>query len=285
MARSEPRRHARRGVRPGAHRRCPRHRLAAQWQDLRRRRLRRPDSIGGQTRNHIARLDAATGLADSFDPNANGLSTPSSVQPDGKILAGGEFACQQHRRSGAQSHRAAQFALGDGGFCSIRTRRQCPLNRHAAGRQSSGRRRLHSASVGNRVPGSRDSTRTTGLARFVCAERQRTCHVQSPCQADGKVLAGGSFTDYRRAAAQSNRPTRCRRPAWPIRLTRTRTTIVQINRGAIGRENSGRRPDSRTSADSRATTSPGSIVADGLADSFDPNANGNVLLDRRAVGR
>ena len=29
-------------------------------------------SIGGQTRNRIARLDATTGLADSFNPNANG---------------------------------------------------------------------------------------------------------------------------------------------------------------------------------------------------------------------
>ena len=28
------------------------------------------NSIGGQTRNRIARLDATTGLADSFDPNA-----------------------------------------------------------------------------------------------------------------------------------------------------------------------------------------------------------------------
>ena len=26
-------------------------------------------NIGGQPRNHIARLDATTGLADSFDPN------------------------------------------------------------------------------------------------------------------------------------------------------------------------------------------------------------------------
>ena len=30
-----------------------------------------PNSIGGQARNRVARLDAATGLADSFDPNAN----------------------------------------------------------------------------------------------------------------------------------------------------------------------------------------------------------------------
>ena len=48
-------------------------------------------SIGGQTRNNIARLDATTGLADSFDPNANGYVISIAVQADGKILAGGDF--------------------------------------------------------------------------------------------------------------------------------------------------------------------------------------------------
>ena len=32
------------------------------------------ERIGGETRNYIARLDATTGLADSFDPNANMIS-------------------------------------------------------------------------------------------------------------------------------------------------------------------------------------------------------------------
>ena len=32
-----------------------------------------PNSIGGQMRNRIARLDPTTGLADSFDPNANAV--------------------------------------------------------------------------------------------------------------------------------------------------------------------------------------------------------------------
>ena len=50
------------------------------------------NSIGGQTRNYIARLDPATGLADSFDPNANSAVYAIVVQPDGKILAGGFFA-------------------------------------------------------------------------------------------------------------------------------------------------------------------------------------------------
>jgi len=48
-------------------------------------------SIGGQTRNRIARLDATTGLADSFNPNANDPVYSIAVQGDGKILAGGLF--------------------------------------------------------------------------------------------------------------------------------------------------------------------------------------------------
>src|SRR6202043_3200269 len=49
------------------------------------------NSIGGQTRNFIARLDATTGAADSFDPNANANVQAIAVQTDGKILAGGDF--------------------------------------------------------------------------------------------------------------------------------------------------------------------------------------------------
>ncbi len=49
-------------------------------------------SIGGQVRNRIARLDAVTGAADSFDPNANNIVRSIAVQSDGKILTGGSFA-------------------------------------------------------------------------------------------------------------------------------------------------------------------------------------------------
>jgi len=60
------------------------------------------NSIGGQTRNYLARLDATTGLADSFDPNANGIVVAIAVQADGKILAGGGFrGSEQHRRTDA----------------------------------------------------------------------------------------------------------------------------------------------------------------------------------------
>jgi hypothetical protein len=43
------------------------------------------NSIGGQMRNYIARLDANTGLADSFNPNANNNVFSIAVQADGKI--------------------------------------------------------------------------------------------------------------------------------------------------------------------------------------------------------
>ena len=49
------------------------------------------NSIGGQPRNRIARLDATTGLADSFNPHANQNVYSIAVQADGKILAGGDF--------------------------------------------------------------------------------------------------------------------------------------------------------------------------------------------------
>jgi uncharacterized delta-60 repeat protein len=49
------------------------------------------NSIGGQTRNRIARLNGTTGSADSFNPNANGSIFEIAVQLDAKILVGGTF--------------------------------------------------------------------------------------------------------------------------------------------------------------------------------------------------
>ena len=49
------------------------------------------NSIGGQTRNRVARLDPETGQSDSFDPNANDTVYSLALQPDGKVLAGGLF--------------------------------------------------------------------------------------------------------------------------------------------------------------------------------------------------
>ena len=58
-------------------------------------------NIGGQPRNHLARLDPTTGLADSFDPSPDALGVYAiAVGSDGQILAGGAF----HKISGKNSN-------------------------------------------------------------------------------------------------------------------------------------------------------------------------------------
>ena len=66
------------------------------------------NSIGGQTRNRIARLDATTGLADSFDPNANEYCRFNRGAGRRQDLGGRRFQRgEQHRRTDAQPHRPA----------------------------------------------------------------------------------------------------------------------------------------------------------------------------------
>ena len=98
-------------------------------------------SIGGQTRNRIARLDATTGLADSFNPNANSSVFSIAVQADGKILAGGQF----HETS-ADRHAIASRDLMPRPAWRIRSTRMqivCLRNRGASGRQDSSGRLFH----------------------------------------------------------------------------------------------------------------------------------------------
>src|SRR6185295_46032 len=51
-------------------------------------------TIGGQTRNRIARLNT-NGTADTFNPNSTNTIYSIAVQPDGKVLVGGAFATIQ----------------------------------------------------------------------------------------------------------------------------------------------------------------------------------------------
>ena len=48
-------------------------------------------TLGGQTRNHIARVNADGSLDTSFNPNANSFVQSLAIQADGKILVGGAF--------------------------------------------------------------------------------------------------------------------------------------------------------------------------------------------------
>src|SRR4029077_15427251 len=48
-------------------------------------------TVGGQTRNRIARVDSAGALDTGFNPNADSPVMTIALQPDGKLLLGGAF--------------------------------------------------------------------------------------------------------------------------------------------------------------------------------------------------
>jgi hypothetical protein len=68
------------------------------------------NSIGGQTRNNIAALDAATGLATSWDPNPNQSSVNALVVSGSTVYAGGGFA----RIGGQDRNRVAALDASTG---------------------------------------------------------------------------------------------------------------------------------------------------------------------------
>jgi hypothetical protein len=59
-------------------------------------------------------LDATTGLADSFDPNADSGVLSIAVEADGKILAGGQFATLAPNGGAAVTHNCIARLETDG---------------------------------------------------------------------------------------------------------------------------------------------------------------------------
>ncbi len=57
--------------------------------------LVRPNGSAGGVRNNMARLNADGTLDDTFNPNFNGPARALVLQPDGKILVGGDFTTAQ----------------------------------------------------------------------------------------------------------------------------------------------------------------------------------------------
>ena len=146
---------------------------------------------------------------DGFDPNANGSVRVVVVQPDGKILIGGDFTTVLGGVTVTRNHIARLNPDGtlDTAF-DPNANGDCLCNRGAGGRQDSGGRRFHAASAGrprNRIA---RLDATTGLADSFNPNANGTVHAIA-VQADGKILAGGDFIKHRRTDAQSHRPARC----------------------------------------------------------------------------
>ena len=85
------------------------------------------------SRNCIARLDATTGLADSFNPNANVQVLSIAVQADRQIFGGGHFF--RNRRLGPQFHPPPQCTHRPADTLSAHANTMGTVNCGASGRQ------------------------------------------------------------------------------------------------------------------------------------------------------
>ncbi len=148
-------------------------------------------TIGGQTRNLIARLDATTGLADSFDPNANATVSAIAVQADGKILVGGSFTTALAGRRATTSPGSMRRA--DWLIRSTRTRVSAVVSIavQADGKiLAAGQFMSIGGQTRNRIA---RLDPTTGLADSFNPNADNAVN-SIVVQADGKILVGGYFT-------------------------------------------------------------------------------------------
>ena len=187
------------------------------------------NSIGGQTRNYIARLDPTTGDADSFDPDANGIVRTIALQTDGKVLAGGVFTTIGGQTRNHIARLNAVFGAADVSFDPdandvVRVITLQPDGKSLVGGQFTG-----ANSIGGKTRNYIARLDTNGVADSFNPNANDVVRAIA-VQADGKILAGGVFTGANSIGSQ------------------TRNHIARLD----------------------PTT--------GTADSFNPNANGDVLV-------
>jgi len=186
-------------------------------------------SIGGQTRNYIARLDATTGDADSFDPNANGVVRTIALQSDGKILAGGVFTTIGGQTRNHIARLNAVFGAADVSFDPDANDVVRVITLQPDGKILVGGQFLGANSIGGKTRNYIARLDTGGVADSFNPNANEVVRAIA-VQADGKILAGGVFTGASSIGGQ------------------TRNRIARLD----------------------PTT--------GAADSFNPNANGDVLV-------
>ena len=234
-------------------------------------------SIGGQTRNYIARLDATTGLPDLFDPNANGPVYAIAVQADGKILAGGSFS-GANSIGGQMRNRIARLNPTTGSadpFDPNATNNIVwTIAVQADGKILAGGSFFGPNSIGGQTRNNiARLNATTGSADSFDPDANSTVYAIA-VQPDGKILTGGDFTGIGGA---------------------TRNSIARLDAAGVADSFN---PNANDGLRSIAVQADGKILAGGfftsiggttrnriarldattgLADSFDPNASDGVL--------
>jgi hypothetical protein len=150
--------------------------------------------IGGETRTNIARLDATSGLADTFNPNANNVVVVIEVQPDGKILAGGNFTNISGLARNGIARLDATNGLADSFNPNAANSHVDSIAVQADGKILAGGNFSGANSIGG-APRNRIArlTATTGLADPFNPDASGDVYAIA-VQADGKILVGGVFT-------------------------------------------------------------------------------------------
>ena len=156
-------------------------------------------NIGGQSRNLVARLDAMTGQADSFDPSPSCSPCDDPyvqaivVQADGKILMGGKFERIGPIQGQQTRHHIARLDPASGVADAFDPNADFPV---------------HGIAVqGDKVVVGGEFTMIGGQPRNHLARLNSATGVADPLnpnangavnslalQADGKIVAGGTFT-------------------------------------------------------------------------------------------
>ena len=164
---------------------------------------------------------------DGFDPNADGLIRVVVVQPDGKILIGGDFTTLSPNR-GAPVTRNRIARLNPDGTLDAGFDPNANNSVYAIALQADGRILVSGAFSGMNSIGGQSRNRIARLDPISGAADSfnpsaNGLIVAIAVQADGKILVGRRVSEHRRSSAQLHRPARCTRPGWPIHSTRTQT--------------------------------------------------------------
>ncbi|MFN0279867.1 MAG: cohesin domain-containing protein [Pyrinomonadaceae bacterium] len=233
------------------------------------------NTIGGQTRNGIARLDATTGAADSWNPNSNGSINALAVQADGKIVAGGSFS----NIGGQTRSDIARLDAGTGLADSFNP--NANLNVLSIAVQADGKilagGQFTSIGVAARTRIARLDA-VTGLAdSFNPNAGTNPNDVVRPIavQGDGKILVGGVFSNIggqtRQNIARLDATTGVPDSFNPNATGTTFTSVHSIGVQSDGKILAGGSFDSIGGAMRNRIARVDAVT--GLADSFDPNAN------------
>lgn len=153
------------------------------------------NSIGGQSRNRIARLNS-DGTADSFNPNANSAVYAIALQPDGKILVGGFFSGAnsvgtqtRNRIARLNADGSVDTAFNPNANAAVYSFALQSNGMILVGGDFSGANAIGGTSRGNIARLNPDGTVDAAFSPNVPGSTVFSIAVQS----DGKVLIGGQF--------------------------------------------------------------------------------------------